>query len=108
MDSRGLACLRVTAICWISFGMRIYAELGAKRCKKAGRGEAVYPSKVPACWAAAAAPVHANPCPPQLLWPLLLQEAQVLAHLPPHPHIVGYYASWTERGIDGGEQVRPG
>ena len=31
------------------------------------------------------------------------QEAQVLARLPPHPNIVGYYGSWTERGPSGGE-----
>lgn len=30
-----------------------------------------------------------------------LQEAQVLASLPPHPHIVQYYTSWTEQGSHG-------
>ncbi|GAB4814990.1 hypothetical protein N2152v2_002036 [Parachlorella kessleri] len=32
-----------------------------------------------------------------------IQEAQVLARLPPHSNIVGYYGSWTERGPGGGE-----
>ena len=34
-----------------------------------------------------------------------LQEAQVLAHLEPHPSVVRYYGCWTETGIDGGERL---
>lgn len=29
----------------------------------------------------------------------------MLAHTPPHPNIVQYYTSWTERGPSGGEYL---
>ena len=44
-------------------------------------------------------------CADQLEFSQFLQEAQVMAHLPPHPHIVRYFTCWAESGSEGGERV---
>lgn len=34
-----------------------------------------------------------------------MQEAQVLAHLPPHPNVVQYYTCWSEPAGEVGEHL---
>lgn len=74
------------------------APLRAGRCHRAPYLHGCRAARLSAC--RPKHPIQAPPRPRQRL-----QEAQVLAHIPPHPHIVGYYTSWTERAAEGGEYL---